>query len=189
MLLAGAATMLLGECKKGCSKRKAALRERIGTLMDELGKALVRPGQSAEVIGHIKESLKACSAMPLETEPYLGKAIVLLESAVEHAKQSRMAGSVAGPQGLLSAAQVTRPSCLECVEKHLGSAWVLITETRNGYPHRTFAVGHLHEAEDESQEYPELHNAIRDARKAYQSDETLPNWTKIRTLLEKARNG
>jgi hypothetical protein len=71
---------------------------------------------------------------------------------------------------------VTRASCLECVEKHLGAAYVLLTETRDGYAHRLRAIGHLHEAEDESQEWPELHNAIRAARKAYQIDGTMPDW-------------
>ena len=70
----------------------------------------------------------------------------------------------------------TRPSCLECVEKHLGAAWVLITEHQNGYPHRLLAIGHLHEAEEESQAWPDLHAAIRAARKAYQADGTMPNW-------------
>ena len=28
---------------------------------------------------------------------------------------------------------VTRASCLECIEKHLGAAYVLLTETRDGY--------------------------------------------------------
>jgi hypothetical protein len=185
MLLAGAASVLLGECKKGCAKRKMALRGRLSALMDELGEVLESPGQSPETIGHVRQSLEACALMPLDTEPYLEKAITLLESATVHAKKARRAGTV---MGLLGAVQ-TRASCLECVEKHLGSAWVLITETRNGYPHRMFAVGHLHEAEDESQAYPELHTAIRDARKAYQTAETLPDWPKIRALLEKARNG
>lgn len=63
---------------------------------------------------------------------------------------------------------VTRPSCLECVEKHLGAAWVLLAEYRDVYPHHLRAIGHLHEAEDESQAMPELHLAIRQSRKAYQ---------------------
>ena len=71
---------------------------------------------------------------------------------------------------------VTRASCLECVEEHLGAAYVLLTETRDGYAHRLRAIGHLHEAEDESQEWPELHAAIRAARKAYQTDGTMPDW-------------
>jgi len=33
--------------------------------------------------------------------------------------------------------------------------------------HRLRDVSHLHEAEDESQEWRDLHAAIRDARKAY----------------------
>jgi len=74
---------------------------------------------------------------------------------------------------------VTRASCVECVEKHLGAAYVLITETRDGYAHRLRAIGHLHEAEDESQEWPELHAAIREARKAYQTDGTMPDWESL----------
>ena len=70
----------------------------------------------------------------------------------------------------------TRPSCIECVEKHLGAALVLLTETREGYAYRLRAIGHLFEAEDESQAWPELHAAIREARKAYQADGRLPDW-------------
>ena len=70
----------------------------------------------------------------------------------------------------------TRPSCIECVEKHLGAALVLLTETREGYAYRLRAIGHLFEAEDESQAWPELHAAIRAARKAFQADGTLPDW-------------
>jgi hypothetical protein len=71
---------------------------------------------------------------------------------------------------------VTRPSCLECVEKHLGAAWVLLAEYRDGYPHRLRAIGHLHEAEDESQAWLELHRAIREARKAFQREGTMPEF-------------
>lgn len=66
----------------------------------------------------------------------------------------------------------TRPSCLACVEKHLGAALVLLTETRVGYAYRLRAIGHLFEAEDESQEWPDL----RAARKAYQAEGALPDW-------------
>ena len=41
----------------------------------------------------------------------------------------------------------TRPSCIDCVEKHLGAALVLLTETREGYAYRLRAIGHLFEAE------------------------------------------
>ena len=80
----------------------------------------------------------------------------------------------------------TRPSCIECVEKHLGAAMVLLTELndqpddeasrRQGFSRRLRAIGHLFEAEDESQAWPELHAAIRSARKAYQADGTMPDW-------------
>ena len=40
---------------------------------------------------------------------------------------------------------------------------------------RLRAIGHLHEAEDESQEWPALHAAIRGARKANQADATIPD--------------
>ncbi len=79
--------------------------------------------------------------------------------------------------------QVTRPSCMECCEKHLGAAWVLITEHQNGYPHRLLAIGHLHEAEEESQAWPELHDAIREARKAYQQTGTVPDFERFAGIV------
>ena len=84
---------------------------------------------------------------------------------------------------------VTRASCLECIEKHLGAAYVLLTETRDGYAHRLRAIGHLHEAEDESQEWPELHAAVRDARKAYQADGTMPDWEALAASAATVREG
>jgi len=77
----------------------------------------------------------------------------------------------------------TRPSCIECVEKHLGAAYVLLTEAREGYAYRLRAVGHLFEAEDESQEWPELHAAIRDARTHYQAEEQMPDWQALDGML------
>lgn len=84
-------------------------------------------------------------------------------------------------------AAVTRPSCLECVEKHLGAAWVLIAEHRDGYPHRLRAIGHLHEAEDESQAWPELHDAIRTARKAYQQTGAMPDFAALQQVAAPVR--
>lgn len=81
----------------------------------------------------------------------------------------------------------TRPSCLECVEKHLGAACVLLAETQDGYAYRLRAVGHLHEAEDESQQWPALHEAVRSARKAYQTQGTMPDWQKLQDQLAEAR--
>ena len=80
-------------------------------------------------------------------------------------------------------APVTRPSCLECVEKHLGAAWVLLAEHRDGYAHRLRAIGHLFEAEDESQAWPDLHDAIREARRAYQRAGTIPNFDALAALV------
>lgn len=78
----------------------------------------------------------------------------------------------------------TRPSCMECVEKHLGAAYVLLSEARDGYgfAYRMRAIGHLHEAEDESQEWPPLHDAIRAARRGYQGDGVMPNWDMLGDL-------
>lgn len=93
----------------------------------------------------------------------------------------------------------TRPSCIECVEKHLGAAYVLLTE-QNDLPdahrieppnlsRRLRAIGHLFEAEDESQEWPELHAAIREARRAYQATGTAPALDALAVLVAAQRNG
>jgi len=92
----------------------------------------------------------------------------------------------------------TRPSCIECVEKHLGAAMVLLAELndlpddeaarRQGFSRRLRAIGHLFEAEDESQEWPELHAAIRAARKTYQADGTMPDWPAIEGLIREVRS-
>ena len=81
----------------------------------------------------------------------------------------------------------SRPSCIECVEKHLGAAYVLLTEAREGYAYRLRAVGHLFEAEDEAQEWPELHAAIRDARNHYQAAGEMPDWQALDGMLSAAR--
>ena len=87
----------------------------------------------------------------------------------------------------------SRPSCLECVEKHLGAAYVLLTEARDlpagqrGYACRLRAIGHLFEAEDESQEWPDLHAAIRQARKRYQAAEEMPDWNGLDGVLAEVR--
>ena len=85
--------------------------------------------------------------------------------------------------------QPTRPSCTECVEKHLGAAWILMTEHRDGYPHRLRAIGHLHEAEDESQHWPALHVAIREARKLYQQEGKVPDFPALVALIEGIHQG
>jgi len=84
-------------------------------------------------------------------------------------------------------APITRPACLECVEKRLGAAWVLLGEQRDGCATRLRAIGHLFEAEDESQEWPELHAAIREARRAYQADGKMPDIETIAILSARCR--
>ena len=61
-----------------------------------------------------------------------------------------------------------RPSCLDCVIKHLAQAIVLMKESRLGYTiHKWLAIGHLAEAEEESiSKYPELAAKIKEARNA-----------------------
>ncbi len=81
-----------------------------------------------------------------------------------------------------------RPSCLECTEKHLGAAFVILSEIHDGYSYRLRFVGHLHEAEDESQEWPTLHNAIRQARKDFQRENQSPDWEVLARLLEEVGN-
>ena len=84
---------------------------------------------------------------------------------------------------------ITRRSCIECVEKHLGAALVLLGECRYGYTYRLRVIGHLHEAEDESQEWSPLHEAIREARKAYQKDGKIPDFDQLAVLLATRASG
>ncbi len=58
---------------------------------------------------------------------------------------------------------------------------------RTAYAHRLRAIGHLHEAEDESQEFHDLHAAIRDARKAFQTDGTMPDWASLEGVIDDVR--
>jgi len=68
----------------------------------------------------------------------------------------------------------SRQSCLECVEKHLGSAWTLYSEYKIGYPYRMLVIGHLHEAETESEAWPSLSLLIRENRKRFQVANQIP---------------
>jgi len=51
------------------------------------------------------------------------------------------------------------------------------------------ATGHLFEAEDESQQWLELHTTIRQARKSYQADGTMPDWDMLDAMIGELRNG
>ena len=61
---------------------------------------------------------------------------------------------------------------------------VLLSETKNGYPHYLLAVGHLHEAEEESQAWPDLATAIRATRKELQTTGTVPDWDGITKMMK-----
>lgn len=65
-----------------------------------------------------------------------------------------------------------RESCLDCIVKHLGQAYVLLMESILGYlEHRLLVIGHLAEASEEAvKEYPELAKLIRQHRTQYQKD-------------------
>lgn len=65
-----------------------------------------------------------------------------------------------------------RDSCLFCVRKHLGKAWVLSGECALGYPqHRALVVGNMSEAEDEAaRDHLELAQAIRKERLQFEKD-------------------
>jgi hypothetical protein len=78
---------------------------------------------------------------------------------------------------------ISRPGCLECVEKHLGAAMVILSEIHAGYTYHLRLIGHLHEAEEESQEWDALFRLIRQARKAYQTQQVIPDWTHIANEL------
>jgi len=92
----------------------------------------------------------------------------------------------------------TRPSCIHCVEKHLGAAMVLLSELndmpddevtrRQGFSRRLRAIGHLFEAEDESQQWLDLHATIREARKVYQASGTMPDSENLGALANAVRS-
>lgn len=67
------------------------------------------------------------------------------------------------------------------------TSYVLLTEAREGYAYRLRAIGHLLEAGDESQEWPDLHAAIREARKACQVEGTVRDWDAPDGMLEGVR--
>lgn len=83
---------------------------------------------------------------------------------------------------------IQRDSCIECVEKHVGQAMVLISEIPSGYPiHFLYAIGHLQEAYNESLEYPELSAYLLESRRNYQREGTIPDWEKINELINNVK--
>jgi len=70
-----------------------------------------------------------------------------------------------------------RNDCANCVRKHLGQAAALLQESLQGYPeHKWLAIGHLAEAEAESQNsFPEFALKLRESRKLIESEEGFPD--------------
>ncbi len=83
----------------------------------------------------------------------------------------------------------TEPPCLECVEKHIGVSWTLLGEAFDGYRGRLKAIGNLRLAEEHAQAWPVLHDAIRNARKAFQLRGVMPDWAAIERLIADIRDG
>lgn len=82
-----------------------------------------------------------------------------------------------------------RQCCLDCVEKHIGAAWVLLRELQEGYVHhRLLFIGHLHEAENESVAWPKLSLSLRAYRKQFQATGAFPNFYIISKLLQECRS-
>jgi hypothetical protein len=81
----------------------------------------------------------------------------------------------------------SEPSCMECVEKHLGVAQVLAGEVFDGHPGHLKLIGNLRLAEEHSQDWPALHDALREARRGYQSRRTMPDWAALERLAAAIR--
>ena len=60
-----------------------------------------------------------------------------------------------------------------------------LREATFGY--RLQFIGHLHEAEDESQQWQQLHDLIRQSRKAYQQQGTAPDWELLAKTIEEVK--
>ena len=89
---------------------------------------------------------------------------------------------------LLPLSVVMEESCLECVEKHLAAAHEQFKEVPHGYPeHILSAIGNLVEAQNAATNFPEIANAIRDARISFQRKGEIPNLITIEQLVLTAK--
>ncbi len=127
-----------------------------------------------------------------EASQVVRRAAKVASTRVDNQPVHQPGGCGCGGKHTTSAATepITRPSCLERVHKHLRAAYVLLTEAREGYAHRLRAIGHLFESEDESQQWPDLHATIRQARQArqaYQTHGSMPDWEPIAKVAEAVR--
>jgi hypothetical protein len=81
----------------------------------------------------------------------------------------------------------SRDACILCTLKHIAQAYVLWKETYKGYPqHKWICMGHMAEAEDEIvNAYPEVCEAIRTQRLAYQNYDQPPAFLGLIELVLK----
>ena len=78
----------------------------------------------------------------------------------------------------------TRTSCIACVQTQVGCAEVLIDFMSNGSSrYMTRAVGNLYLAEDEAQDWQDLHNLIRESRINYQTKLIMPDWKVLNKMI------
>ena len=83
---------------------------------------------------------------------------------------------------------VSRDSCLECVTKHFSAALVLSSEIFAGYnKYEYLFIGHLHEAHEESQEFPKLYAELVKARREYQRKKIMPDFNKIIEIISETK--
>lgn len=78
-------------------------------------------------------------------------------------------------------------TCFECAIKHLGQAYVLLKESKLGYPiHKYYAIGHMAEAESElAEKYSHLGESIREARKILFETNTTPDFESLINMILK----
>lgn len=71
--------------------------------------------------------------------------------------------------------------CIECAIKHLAQAYVLLKESKLGYPiHKYYAIGHMAEAENELVEkYTHIAEHIREARKLLFTESVTPDFESL----------
>jgi hypothetical protein len=121
---------------------------------------------------------KADIAKPLFVSIFKGRPVVI--DGMHRLQQAKARGIAELPAKILTKQELEstrvkklerldamRPSCMDCVTKHLGSALIKGREVENGYPeHIILVVGELSEAEQEVEAISqEAANMIRDLRR------------------------
>lgn len=93
-------------------------------------------------------------------------------------------------------------SCILCVEKHVSRAMILWEEllsasgsgTKDGvasvnvYRNHIKIIGHLGNAYDESTDFVELHEMLKEAERNYRYEGIVPNWEVILKEMERVKS-